>query len=118
CGGCGNLCETDHFCVAGACALSCPEGLSNCGENCVDLGSSPANCGACGATCALGQVCADGHCVGDCPAGQLSCGGQCVDPMEDINFCGATTCADGTRCIPNQSCNQGTCECGTNFQDC
>ena len=41
----------------------CSEGLSACGESCVDLASERAHCGACGVACAAGQLCAEGACV-------------------------------------------------------
>ncbi|HEX8537275.1 MAG TPA: hypothetical protein VF664_07400, partial [Cystobacter sp.] len=40
----------------------CAEGLSPCGDECVDLSSSSSGCGACGVTCSATQQCVEGAC--------------------------------------------------------
>lgn len=47
----------------------CREGLTRCGELCVDLQSDPQHCGACNNACAAGQACVAGMCTFDFDGG-------------------------------------------------
>jgi hypothetical protein len=86
CGDCATTCGSGEVCVDGACALSCPTGLTDCGGVCVDTESDPAHCGGCagagGAVCASPAhgtgVCAAGACAVVCDAGYLAVGGACL----------------------------------------
>lgn len=63
CGECGNVCDADQFCAAGACEDVCEDPLALCGDLCVDLTIDRDHCGRCGNDCASG-ICRDGTCVG------------------------------------------------------
>ncbi len=43
--------------------VACPEGLTRCGDRCVDLMVSGGNCGVCGAHCPMSMQCEQGQCV-------------------------------------------------------
>ncbi len=122
CGECGNACGAGEQCVDSACVLTCPEGLSACGETCVDPLTSRSNCGAttCEDDATDGEVCADGFvcngagaCELTCQDGLVECGGTCIDPSSSADFCGATTCADdatdGEVCGAGAACLDGAC---------
>jgi hypothetical protein len=51
-------CGGDQSIVGGACAA----GYTQCGNECVSLGSNADNCGACGLSCAPGVGCVHGEC--------------------------------------------------------
>ena len=46
--------------------------------------------------------------------GQTMCGGACVDLATNNRNCGAC----GTRCMANQTCQNGKCACPANTTDC
>ncbi|AGC42316.1 hypothetical protein MYSTI_00967 [Myxococcus stipitatus DSM 14675] len=97
----------------------CGEGLSRCGDTCVDLTSASANCGACGVTCGEGQLCSEGACT--CQAGTTACGGACVDTRSSPQHCGGCAGAGGTVCASGQVCEQGACKVSCSaegFQRC
>ncbi|MBF5041932.1 hypothetical protein FGE12_05975 [Aggregicoccus sp. 17bor-14] len=52
----------------------CSEGLTACGNTCVDLQSESAHCGACGQACAQGELCSEGACLA---APEACAGGVC-----------------------------------------
>ncbi|MFO0609183.1 MAG: MXAN_6577-like cysteine-rich protein [Polyangiales bacterium] len=83
----------------------CGEGLTRCGETCVDTATDGAHCGACGAPCAEGERCEAGACASVCPPGQTDCGGLCRDLSTDRVSCGAC----GNLCPSGQSCVEGAC---------
>ena len=80
-------------------AASCA-GETQCGDQCVDVLTDPANCGSCGIPCSAGQSCQNGIC--QCQSGML-CNGACVS--SDATHCGSCT----TTCSTNQVCSNGTC---------
>jgi hypothetical protein len=52
--------------VIGLAGCGCPEGVSPCGNTCVDLDVDPMNCGRCGYRCdpfAAVPACREGSCV-------------------------------------------------------
>ncbi|MBN1426670.1 hypothetical protein JXA88_19155, partial [Candidatus Fermentibacteria bacterium] len=75
---------------------SCPDGLTLCGGECVNLLTDNRFCsadGSCGTACASGQLCnGSGLCVLVCPSGHTICNGRCVDTDLDPDNCGG--CAD------------------------
>lgn len=102
-------------------AVSCPEGLTDCGDGCVDLNSDPHHCGYCGASCngrpgviplCINSVCNFGGCEPgyrecdfDCYAGgcctDADCGGDCL-------FCNVNhTCLPCT--AEGMDCQDGSC---------
>lgn len=66
------------------CQCVCPDGLTKCGDWCVDPRNDRSNCGACGVPCAPGEMCCDGNCR----------------PCEDSSCCGSCT----NKCIGDQQC--------------
>jgi hypothetical protein len=118
CGGCGVVCGGGQACAGGVCiwlapldpglVVDCtPQGLTNCGGNCVDLAFDAFNCGACGNSCPLGGACQDGACAGlVCLGGLVDCGvGYCIDIYSDPNRCGG--CEFG--CYAGYDCVNGQC---------
>ncbi len=74
CGECGELCIEDegggkfdlYLCEVGECIdmeNGCGEGLSECGQSCVDRQTHPLHCGVCNRACDGDEVCIDGECL-------------------------------------------------------
>ena len=62
----------------------CPDGMSTCWMECVDLKSDGENCGYCDTVCDPGESCvyAQCRCGGngpDCVDGETCCSNSCVD---------------------------------------
>jgi alpha-tubulin suppressor-like RCC1 family protein len=72
--------------------ITCPDGFTQCGTDCVDLQNDALNCGACGYGCASGEQCFNGACMPACATGEHPCSGVCVSSTDP------GTC--GTRCTP------------------
>lgn len=69
CGACGETCDTDQHCEAGACVpdLVCTAPEQSCGDACVDVATSVEHCGACD---------------DPCPGAYDDCvGGECAAPI-------------------------------------
>jgi hypothetical protein len=58
---------------------TCSEGLTLCGDTCVDVSSSASHCGACGTMCSQGQQCVAGGC-------QTCASGACT-PYDIVATC-------------------------------
>jgi alpha-tubulin suppressor-like RCC1 family protein len=72
--------------------ITCPDGYTQCGSDCVDLQNDPSHCGSCDNMCPADQQCFSGTCMPRCPDGQHPCAGVCVS-SSDVNTC-------GNRCTP------------------
>jgi hypothetical protein len=131
CGACGNKCEDGVVCWKGACG--CPNGFTQCGDECVNTQSDNLNCGACGSICKAPTDDADPRWT--CGPGvtpehtkwlcaSASCDLQCEPGFGDCdhNFCGtgcevflgndpANCGACGHACAAGQTCENGTCLC-------
>ncbi|MFY2562451.1 MXAN_6577-like cysteine-rich protein [Corallococcus terminator] len=96
----------------------CSEGLTRCGDTCVDLTSESANCGECGNTCGAGQLCAQSACR--CQQGATACGGACVDTQSSPEHCGGCAGEGGAVCKSYEVCMQGDCQgkCAGGFLQC
>ena len=99
----------------------CSEGLTRCGDRCVNLQTNERHCGSCSNRCASNQTCCKGRCVNlqrnerhcggcfsRCPEGEECVGGVCQCPS------GTTLC--GGACMSNvcpqgQVFNTSTCQC-------
>jgi hypothetical protein len=88
----------------------CGDEETQCGGECVDLGSDPAHCGECGRMCETGDCIAggcqpEGECGGE---HEQLCEGTCVDTWTDGNHCGGCgrTCPDGP-CVEGECTNDG-----------
>lgn len=94
----------------------CAVGLTACGNECVDLTSSPTHCGVCGTVCSSGQVCVNGSCGSACPTSLALCGDVCVDFSSSATNCGSC----GNACSPGMFCSEGVCsaQCGVGLSQC
>jgi hypothetical protein len=102
-------------CVAGACQVTCPSGLTRCTGNdgrpvCADLMNDPAHCGTCDSVCtgdvATSQgVCTAGACSSTCPSGWTRCANGCFHLQSDATHCG--TCENA--CAAGEYCTLGAC---------
>ncbi len=112
CGDCGTACADGQYCLAGACADSCP--LTDCSGACVDTSLDASHCGDCGTSCASDEQCVAGSCTLVCPTGQNACGTDCADFDTDPAHCGGcdTACADGQYCVA------GACADACPLTDC
>lgn len=91
----------------------CPDGMSMCWMECVDLMSDSENCGRCCTVCDPGESCVSGQCrcggTGpDCVDGENCCSDSCVDLGADENNCGGC----GVVCDAGEACVSGVCRCG------
>ncbi len=125
CGGCGIVCESGQYCVAGTCA--CPTAIpqyctADLGNFCTNPQTDFENCGGCGIVCPSGQLCQAGACVETCSLSTTNCATYCASIQSDANNCGAcghvcaldsnassVACTSGG-CV--QSCNAGYVSCG------
>lgn len=131
CGFCGNKCADGVLCWKGACG--CPNGFTQCGDDCVQTQSNNDHCGACDTPCVDPTSdtdprwkcgpnvkppntmfqCAESECTLQCRPGFEDCnmdfcGDGCeTDVREDPLNCGAC----GHACGPDQICKGGTCLC-------
>src|SRR5215510_6269111 len=60
---------------------------TNCGGECRDTTSDPANCGGCGNLCEVTVRCVNSQCSG-CQGSYTACNGSCTDLQSDPNNCG------------------------------
>jgi len=86
-------------------ALSCPKGLTQCGDACVSTRSDADHCGVCGKSCAEGQVCSRAECAARCADGLTECSEACIDATSDRTNCGAC----GESCAASEVCTEGAC---------
>ncbi|MBI5518116.1 MAG: hypothetical protein HY909_30375 [Deltaproteobacteria bacterium] len=121
CGRCRAVCAympVTFHCVAGMCALGCPDGLVDCNRDnfCETTPDNDHyNCGACGNVCMPGTICRSGRCV----AGTLGRGQRC-DPSRGPTCDAEHECAvpygttGGAQCCrsPGQFCAPGDRCCG------
>ncbi len=114
-------CPAGWSCVDGGCVLICPEGLTNCNDECVNLKTDSQHCGGCPKACGVGEYCADGACAPSCKPPLSLCGDECTnlnwDPM-NCKECGIE-CQPGPHAAVTW-CAQGTCGfiCDADFADC
>jgi hypothetical protein len=59
----GGKCSQQQVVVAGSCLDACPEGLTACDGQCVDVEHDENHCGSCGNACAAQESCLGGECV-------------------------------------------------------
>src|SRR5690606_36474091 len=84
CGGCGITCDAGQVCSEGVCTARCSNGLTQCGQGCIDTDADWYNCGGCGVRCQSGQACLAGLCT--------------VTPTAPISFPAEETEASGCSC--------------------
>lgn len=101
CGAPTPQCDT----ASGTC-VTCPAGLSQCGDACVDTAHDALHCDGCDSSCGHNQACAGGACV--CLPGTELCSGGCHDITSDAEHCGSCD----HPCDPGQKCEGGTCGAG------
>lgn len=138
CGFCGNACKDGELCWKGACG--CPNGFTQCGDECVQTSSDNDHCGACNTPCkpptapddprwrcGAGMIpsntsfhCTNGACPLECNGGYEDCnedfcGDGCeIDLLSDSNNCGAC----GNKCQPYEFCKNGACACPSGTTRC
>lgn len=138
CGDCSSVCaDTTLLCASppgesAECVEACPNDLTPCGNQCVDLESNSGHCGACGNRCSYPNgvaVCVEGECVpAGCYAGYADCYdrdscetflgtfdacGRCGDSCEAAN---ATSYCNETQCV--HECDSGFADCDPTSPDC
>jgi hypothetical protein len=112
-GGAGGLGGAGGQGGEGGTPCTCADGLSCCGEACVNLNNDVLNCGECGNACTAPNTCIQGECKDPCPPdfgcdsaeGKVCCGLQCCDP-------GLICCDYGAAGTPELHCQppeNGTC---------
>jgi len=130
----GDTCVAGEVCSAGSCAVSCQQGLIECGGTCIDPTTDHAYCGASGdcaganqgEACGADEVCSAGSCGLLCPSNLVKCGdpAKCIDPLVDPAFCGASgDCLEanaGETCTGDDVCSAGACalNCPGNLVKC
>ena len=137
CGFCGNTCKDGELCWRGACG--CPNGFTQCGDDCKNLESDNNNCGACGSLCRAPKsdnpawlcgpgltpantawACATAACNLECKpmfgnCNKDLCADGCeVDLRADPLNCGGC----GNKCDAGQDCIDGTCICPAGTTRC
>ena len=68
----GGKCDQQKVQLSGHCLDNCPEGLTACNAECVDLDHDENHCGSCDNACAAQESCLAGECV---PSGSGGSGG-------------------------------------------
>jgi len=104
-GGTGGASGTATGGTGGEVVATCVDGLTLCGDICVELTSDASHCGGCDVACPDGQVCSAGSCTGACDAGLDQCGQDCVDLATNLLNCGSCDAA----CSEGQGCTNGVC---------
>jgi hypothetical protein len=95
-----------RFCILGGqVADCCDEGLTCCGDICVNTFDDDNHCGSCNHRCSPGKVCFGGDCL--CQNGLTLCGDICRDTDRDENNCGGC----------NQPCTGGWVCCDGDCKD-
>ncbi len=127
-------CRTNFLCKLKRCV--CPDGLEQCGVDCVDLKTNTNHCGACNNVCTgatprcscptddskCEKPLAKASCIAGCPSTQTDCGTECVaDFAANNNHCGSC----GKRCAPGFQCGRNPqkagiieCMCPAGTEDC
>jgi hypothetical protein len=138
CGACGAACSDGVICWKGACG--CPNGYTQCGDDCKKLDSDDDNCAACGQKCKAPDdandprwicgpkvqpdntkwTCSQSACNIQCKPLWGNCNNDmCSDGCEtnlknDPKNCGAC----GRACSDGQQCINGSCLCPPGLQFC
>ena len=89
----------------GMCTSVCAEGLTQCGQACVDLATSLLNCGACQRACLTGQTCQNRQCQGTATGDALTVPtptpatpaspGMSMEVVEESDGCGCSAVGSG-----------------------
>ncbi|HZO17223.1 MAG TPA: fibrinogen-like YCDxxxxGGGW domain-containing protein [Polyangiaceae bacterium] len=100
-------------------SVDCPEELTGCGAECVDLNLDPQHCGACDSPCPEGELCSIAQCSVECLGGTTQCGDRCVDTEVDPQNCGmcGITCMQGQDCVTGGCCPFGETFCDSACTD-
>ena len=103
-GQCDPQCEAPKVCVDGACVLACDDGLTKCGDVCLNLADLHLK------SC---SSCTDGYCDKD---NDLTNGCEINATADDTSNCGAC----GKACEEDQTCESGVCTniCGKDEIQC
>ncbi len=96
CGECGNVCDdapaaSTQVCEDGTCSYICDEGLTDCGDLCVNTDSHWAHCGSCNDPCGSPPnstaICSDAACDFQCDVDYQRCGNECIEEGEFCSVC-------------------------------
>lgn len=92
----------------------CPEGLTDCDGECLDVQRDPDHCGRCDHPCGSGDVCSAGVCDDECGPGEIGCSGSCVNPATHPDHCGGCD----IDCRDDQICASYACLCPHPMSEC
>jgi hypothetical protein len=133
CGTCGHSCpdraNATKSCAGGVCTYACLAGFASCNggpseddaDGCeVNTQTDVNHCGGCGKSCEATKPantvvggCTGGVCSYACAVGFADCGGT-SDGCETNTQTNAAHCgACGRTCRPGETCQAGSCRCGT-----
>ncbi|MFA5625528.1 MAG: hypothetical protein WC966_10825, partial [Bradymonadales bacterium] len=108
-------CNPGTVCSSGSCTTSCGEGLTKCGNACIDTTNNPSHCGVCNNSCivpnASSVYCANSTCYASaCNSGNFL-NAQKLCTANSLTQCGSvnnncTTLAGWSA----GSCNNGVCQ--------
>lgn len=118
CGACGHACNDNQKCENGTCL--CPEGMTSCYGECVDIATDPNNCGECGVECpgppstsgSGSPLCTAGKCSYVCFPGFADCDGRASNGCEANLMTSQLHCGScDTQCdvAGGQPCVGGSC---------
>ncbi|HEY6080481.1 MAG TPA: hypothetical protein VIW29_16825 [Polyangiaceae bacterium] len=72
----GGRCGQQQVVLEGSCLEECPEELTACDQQCVDLSDNEDHCGSCGNACGAQESCQAGECVFTGSGGSAGAGGS------------------------------------------
>jgi hypothetical protein len=120
--------DSGSFSLRADCVVECPDGLSDCSGECVDLDNDVLHCGACDSPCSYahaGALCVSGSCVmGDCDADWEDCdqddANGCETELGTLTDCAgcndACAFAHAAASCTESACVMGACDSG--WGDC
>ncbi len=124
------LTENDYggFTLSAECVVECPDGMTDCSGNCVDLDNDTQNCGTCDNACSYANaqaLCVAGTCsmtgcdsgFGDCNTDDADGCETALGTIDNCSACGDACAFDhaAATCVASV-CTMGDCQ--TDWGDC